>query len=559
MVVVCEPFCKVKNARENLRLARLKPLHQEGKLATLNSPETVTPVLRRMTSLAKNTTNFLYLLFIAITLSACGGGGGSSTSTPLVADFTVDDASPKKTQEVIFNAAASSGGITSYSWDFGDNSTAIGQTVNHSYTTDGSHTVVLTIADSSGNTATKSLTVEVSGQLTTPEAQFTAPTPKAAIQASFDGSASSDADGSITAYAWNFGDGNTGTGATATHTFSTAGNYEVSLTVTDDDGLTDTISQTVSVGPENVAPVAQFTGTTEPNLQVLLDATTSTDADGNITEYAWSITDSNGTHEKTGQSLTHTFATQGNYQVTLTVTDNNGATHSTTNTVAAADEVAQILTIGDSITHGDSGHGTYRYELWKKLVDTGKFFDLIGTETNNFGGNFNYPDYNGKQFDRNHQAAWGQAAGWFLMDGALNNWLNSYTPDIAIIHIGTNDVILQGDTTGQAANDIADIINLLRGDNANVKILVAKIIPVSTENTFVDAAEVAHIDTLNAAIETTIAPMSTAQSPIVIVDQNTGFDATRDVDTHDGVHPNSVGEAKMAQKWFDALTTNNFF
>jgi len=75
----------------------------------------------------------------------------------------------------------------------------------------------------------------------------------------FDGSGSSDVDGTIIAYDWDFGDGGTGTGVSPTHTYAAAGLYTVTLTVTDDDGATDTNSTSADIQDQVVDPdIAQF-------------------------------------------------------------------------------------------------------------------------------------------------------------------------------------------------------------------------------------------------------------------------------------------------------------
>jgi PKD repeat protein len=80
------------------------------------------------------------------------------------------------------------------------------------------------------------------------------------LSVNVDGSSSTDSDGSIATYAWTFGDGGTASGPspTAAHTYASAGTYMVTLTVTDDDGATDTASQSVTVtDPGAVVVVAQ--------------------------------------------------------------------------------------------------------------------------------------------------------------------------------------------------------------------------------------------------------------------------------------------------------------
>ncbi len=144
------------------------------------------------------------------------------------------------------------------------------------------------------------------------------------LDCTFDASGSSDPDGSIASYEWDFGDGNTDTGETVTHTYAEAGTYTVTLTVTDDDGATDTASQEIDVtsGSENDPPTASFTHDCT-DLDCTFDASGSSDPDGSIASYEWDFGDGN---TDTGETVTHTYAEAGTYTVTLTVTDDDGAT-----------------------------------------------------------------------------------------------------------------------------------------------------------------------------------------------------------------------------------------
>ncbi|MBA3801671.1 MAG: PKD domain-containing protein [Acidimicrobiia bacterium] len=87
-----------------------------------------------------------------------------------------------------------------------------------------------------------------------PTAAFTSSA--SGLTASFDGSGSSDPDGSIVAYAWNFGDGTTASGRTASRTYAAAGTYDVALTVTDDDGARGTVVRQVTVSTGGTQPLA---------------------------------------------------------------------------------------------------------------------------------------------------------------------------------------------------------------------------------------------------------------------------------------------------------------
>lgn len=74
------------------------------------------------------------------------------------------------------------------------------------------------------------------------------------LTANVDGSGSSDSDGTITGYAWTFGDGATASGATASHAYAASGTYNVTLTVTDDDGATHSVTNPVTVTAPVVTP-----------------------------------------------------------------------------------------------------------------------------------------------------------------------------------------------------------------------------------------------------------------------------------------------------------------
>ncbi len=146
------------------------------------------------------------------------------------------------------------------------------------------------------------------------------------------GTGSTDSDGTVTGYAWDYGDTTTGTGATTSHTYAAAGTYTVKLTVTDDDGATDaaTRSVTVTAAPANQPPTAVIGAPTIANLTVGLSGTGSTDPDGTITGYAWDYGD---TTTGTGATTSHTYAAAGTYTVKLTVTDDDGAADTATRSV----------------------------------------------------------------------------------------------------------------------------------------------------------------------------------------------------------------------------------
>jgi surface protein len=154
----------------------------------------------------------------------------------------------------------------------------------------------------------------------------------------FDATGSTDADGTIARYAWTFGpSGAAQSGATLSkpsYTYPAAGTYPVTLTVTDDKGATSSVTQSITVtapAAANQSPVAGFTAT-PADLVVAFDGSASRDPDGSITNYSWNY--GNGTSNTNGGATpTYTYPAAGTYNVILTVTDNKGATASSTKAV----------------------------------------------------------------------------------------------------------------------------------------------------------------------------------------------------------------------------------
>lgn len=162
----------------------------------------------------------------------------------------------------------------------------------------------------------------------------------------FDAGGSSDPDGTITSYSWRFGDGTTSTGATASHAYAPSGTFVVTLTVTDNDGLTNAASKTIVA---NAPPTASFVVNCATGM-CTFDASGSADIDGTIASYEWTFGDGATLSQPSGTATaTHIYRT-GTFAVQLIVRDNAGANATASTTVQTVNNppVASFTRVCDS-------------------------------------------------------------------------------------------------------------------------------------------------------------------------------------------------------------------
>lgn len=198
----------------------------------------------------------------------------------------------------------------------------------------------------------------------------------------------------------------------------------------------------------------------------------------------------------------------------------------------------RIMPMGDSIT---GSPGCWRGNLWQQLDEAGHEVDFVGGESQACNPAGSDPD---------HEGHGGYLVTQSVENGDTRRWLEQNTPDVLLLHFGTNDV-WSNLPPDQILDAYTSIVTDLRELNPTATVLVAQIIPLEPGAEFgcTDCPERAV--NLNARIPDWAAEQSTEESPVVVVDQWTGFDPA--TDTYDGVHPDEEGNVKIAARWFEAL------
>ena len=202
----------------------------------------------------------------------------------------------------------------------------------------------------------------------------------------------------------------------------------------------------------------------------------------------------------------------------------------------------EILTLGDSRVEGATpDFESYRYELWKNLVDNNWDFDFIGTRID--GGE--YETVNGLCFDNEHEGTGGATT----IDNleTLQSVTFDQTPEVALIGIGGNDLVA-GNPVGTVIDNLSQIIAELRGLNQDIIIFVEQIAPGMSSfmnSDLTDSFEQYHTEV--AAMASTL---NTPNSPLIAIDMADGWS---DDYLADDVHYNMAGAKVVADRYYAAM------
>ena len=209
-----------------------------------------------------------------------------------------------------------------------------------------------------------------------------------------------------------------------------------------------------------------------------------------------------------------------------------------------SNSINKILPLGASRVEGARPeYESFRYELWKDLIDNNWTFDFIGTQSDNAS----YASYGNKIFDIDHEGRGGWTSGQILDE--LNSWLSETgTPDIVLLSSPGGNDALEGLPYEDAVENINSIIDILQTNNPNVTIVIGQMAPGRTD--IMTAELTSFLDQMQQEVLNISTNQSTSTSQVIAVDMFTGFD---DSFLADDVHYNESGAEFIATRYYNAL------
>lgn len=212
-----------------------------------------------------------------------------------------------------------------------------------------------------------------------------------------------------------------------------------------------------------------------------------------------------------------------------------------------ATEPIRIMFVGDSITHGESGHATWRYRLWKRFQRAGQIdeVDFVGPRSDLFGGHGKPTThrYSHPGFDQDHASVWGASFSRYAVNMGVEStveMLQDYAPDVILLQLGVNDLTWGGLRPRAVSKLARDFVADARVANPHVDIVIGEQTPMWDKR----------VTAYNAVLPALVADLDTEASDVVLADQSTHV---REVDTYDQTHPSASGEVKIADAYVPAL------
>ncbi len=220
------------------------------------------------------------------------------------------------------------GDLLEFLWDFGDGAKATGNRVVHTFAEKRDYTVKLLATDNSGAIGNASYVIFPVQVNKSPKAKFSFKEHAAPGESiAFDGSSSSDEDGYVTKYLWDFGDASEGDGKTVEHAYDKSGKYQIELTVKDNSTSPCNFGKVSHEIWVNASPIAKAGKDrwAAAGESVSFDGSASFDPDGKVVNYFWDFGDG---AKGTGVTAQHTYSESGRYTVTLKVEDDGNVGNS---------------------------------------------------------------------------------------------------------------------------------------------------------------------------------------------------------------------------------------
>jgi gliding motility-associated-like protein len=266
----------------------------------------------------------IYAVSLTVTNQVTGCSETKTDTIPVIheiPDFTISGTDVCKKTPVTFQSNNNIQNVSSYTWNFGDGISVSdsANVVSHIYSKANSYNVTLIVKDVDGciDSVTKPTLVKVNG----PTANFGASVAGICLNSTvvFNDSSSTDGTHNLVKWNWSWGDGMTENDSVASfnHSYASAGNYTVSLVVTDSKGCTDTLAKPNAILVSK--PVASFTADTLSCTSKPINFVNSSSGPG--LKYTWNFGDGS-TSDK--QNPVHLFSKEGMYSVSLSITDQYG-------------------------------------------------------------------------------------------------------------------------------------------------------------------------------------------------------------------------------------------